>query len=298
MIPPTGPPTDTVARLCENTPYRAVRLLGRGGMSEVWVVRHDYLGRQFALKILHARYSSEPRILDRLRLEAQVTAMLDHPNIVPVVDFWVSDDGRPCLLMDLLLGHTLYRELRHRERLPLWEVASIGCQILSALGAAHRHDVIHRDIKPENIFLDEMPGRERLVKVLDFGLARVLRDSVNHTLVPLVERTKTGTLLGSPRYTSPEAKRLEPLDHRSDLYSVGVTLYELIVGGGPFDSFPQPVEPRAPSSIVSGIPQALDQILLKSLRADAAARFQSAEEFESSLRQFVPGHHGRTSRHQ
>src|SRR5512133_3379405 len=121
MIIPSGPATDAVVRLCEATPYRVEQFLGRGGMGEVWSVRHSYLGRPFALKILHARFGSEPRILDRLRLEAQVTAMLEHPNIVPVVDFWVSDDGRPCLLMDLLLGHTLYRELRYRVLLRPWE---------------------------------------------------------------------------------------------------------------------------------------------------------------------------------
>lgn len=288
MTTAPGPTTDAVARLCEGTPYRVERLLGRGGMGQVWAVRHGYLGRQFALKILHAWFTTDPKTLDRLRVEAQVTALLDHPNIVPVVDFWVSDDGRPCLVMELLTGRNLYYEMRERGRLPIGEAASICCQILSALEAAHQRGIIHRDIKPANVFLDEMRGRDRTVKVLDFGLARLLEDKYNHEIDPIFERTRTGSLVGSARYMSPEARQLKPLDQRADLYAVGITLYELLTGTGPFDSFQPQSEAQPPSSLVPGLPRLLDEIVLKSLQPHPATRFQTAQEFASQLDQFVP----------
>ena len=288
MVSNAGSSADEVAALCQGTPYRAVRFLGRGGMGQVWVVRHDFLGCEFALKILHSHLGNEPRVVDRLRLEAQITATLDHPNIVPVVDFWLTAEGRPCLVMDLLSGKTLARELFERQRLPVGEVLQIGCQTLSAVAAAHRHGVLHRDIKPENIFLHELAGQARKARLLDFGVARVFREIEGRPIAELVERTRTGARVGSPRYMSPEARHGGELDERADVYSVGVTLYEAITGNGPFDRTSSSNPPVPPSALTPGVPLELDDIITQAVAADRDCRIQTAGEFESRLRNLVP----------
>lgn len=287
--------TEDIERLCEHTPYRAQRFLGRGGMGQVWVVRHEFLGSDFALKILHPRFGTRPHVIDRLRLEAQLTAMLDHPNVVPVVDFWVATEGQACLVMELLTGRTLGAELKERRQLPVNEALELGVQLLSGLGAAHQQGVIHRDVKPDNIFLHDLPGIPRRARLLDFGLARAMKDSGDFSVAPAMQPTRTGAVLGTPRYRSPEATRGESLDRRTDIYSVGVILYEALTDRGPFDFISQQAAPAVPSSLVGSIPTACDNALLRALSFNPAERYQDVADFEAALRPLLPSRPHRTS---
>lgn len=278
---------EVVHRVCEGSRYQPVRFLGRGGMGQVWVVRQGLLKREFALKILHPRFGLKPQVTDRLRLEAQAAGRLEHTGVVQVIDFWISSDGHACYVMELLHGRNLEQELRVRRRLPAAEVVEIGCQTLSALAAAHRLGVIHRDIKPDNLFLHELPGIGQIVKVLDFGLARVVDDYAERTPAPPMQKTRTGVAIGTPRFMSPEAAEGKPVDQRSDLYSLGLTLFEALTGRGPFDSPTDGAIPP-PSAFVDGIPAGLDLSIVMSLEPNPSKRFQTALDFESVLRQVFP----------
>jgi eukaryotic-like serine/threonine-protein kinase len=266
------------------TPYRAVELIGRGGMGEVFMVEHRFLGRRFVLKVLHQRFAAEPQYVDRMRVEAQSMARLQHPNVVEVVDFWTAPDGRPCVVMELLKGRTLARELASRGPLPVAEAVELTGQALSALGAAHRAGIVHRDVKPENLFVHEVPGHPRVLKVLDFGVARVLPGASSGAPAPLSLPTQTGAIVGSPRFMSPEAARGERVDHRADLYAVGAVLYVALAGRGPFDAGSD--VPAPPSRYVEGVAPELDAIVLRAMSELPELRPQSAEELAALLRPF------------
>jgi serine/threonine protein kinase len=269
------------------TPYRPLSRLGRGGMGDVYVVEHHGLRRQFVLKVLRARLAHDPQLVDRMRMEAQAAARLDHPNIVEVIDFWSADGGRPCMVMEFLRGVTLASELRARGALSIDEGWAHGRDLLSALAAAHELGIVHRDIKPENLFLHEQTGERRVLKVLDFGLARVLPRSPEF-VQPLALPTGTGTIVGTPRFMSPEAARGQRVDHRADIYSAGLVLYVMLTGRGPFDH----AEPNDTFSLVpdppslhaaSTLPAMLDEAILTSLKSNPDERFQNAAAFARAL---------------
>jgi serine/threonine-protein kinase len=247
-------------------------------MGEVWVIEHQTVRRRFALKILHSRFK---RFADRMRVEAETMGRLSHPNVVEVIDFWVASDGRGCVVMELLQGRTLWDELAERVRLPVSEALSIARQTLSALSAAHAIGVVHRDIKPENLFLHQVPGAGRVLKVLDFGMARILPQRPEDAPQPPEVPTATGAIVGSPRFMSPEGARGERVDARADLFSLGVVLYVMLVGEGPYD---YDVHPQAPSRVLGQeLPPALDELVLRAIRELPSERFQSADEFLTEL---------------
>lgn len=273
--------------LLSGTPYRAIELLGRGGVGEVYAVEHELLGRRFALKRLHPYHVATPGVAERLRLEAQSLGRLQHPNIVEVIDSWLTPQGLPCLVLELLEGKTLARELRARRRLPVDDAVNVCRQLLSGLGAAHALGIIHRDMKPENVFLHRQAGFEAVVKILDFGLARVLLDCALSTPRAQGEiRTTTGALVGSPRYMSPEAKRRERVDHRADLYGVGLLLYEMLTNAGPYDRGPGPTVP--PSQLAAEVSPELDAVVLRAIHPNRDDRFQSAQDFLGALKATAP----------
>lgn len=277
--------TRNIEELLAPTPYRAIGILGRGGMSEVYVVEHQVLGRRFALKLLHSRYASEPQLVDRARVEAQALARLHHPNVVTVVDFWVSDGGKPCIVMELLRGHTLEREMITRPRLPPAEAVAIVLQALSALEAAHRIGIVHRDVKPENLFLHDVLEYGVVVKVLDFGLARIV-EGASRAPAALALPTDTGHIVGSPRFMSPEAARAGRVDHRSDLYSMGLVLYLLLAGHGPFDAGSSVL--RGPSAYAGPVvSHELDAAVVRALRERPEERYESAQEFATALERAI-----------
>jgi len=254
-------------------------------MGAVFEVEHRFLGRRFVVKVLHARLADQPQFVDRMRVEAQAMAQLRHPNVVEVVDFWTADDGRPCVVMELLRGRTLAQALLARRKLPWAEAIDLTRQVLSALSAAHALGIIHRDIKPENLFLHDANGAVPVVKVLDFGVARVLSEA---SVAPLAIPTDTGAIVGSPRFVSPEGAAGKRVDQRADIYSTGVVAYAMLAGRGPFDGFNHACAEPPSKFADPGVPSGLDAAILRAIEHDADARYQSARDFSEVLGSLAP----------
>jgi serine/threonine-protein kinase len=260
-------------------------------MGELIVAEHRELGREFVVKLLHQRLSGDLQLVDRVRVEAQSLGRLNHPNIVSVVGFGYAADGRPYIAMEYLRGRTLTEELAAR-RLTAAESVAYARRILSALGAAHALGIVHRDVKPDNIMLAERP-EGTVLKVLDFGMALVLPGVSSGAPQPLSFPTDTGVVVGTPRFVSPEAARGEEVDARADLYSVGLVLFLMLAGRGPFDhlkgtdrllSAQAASEPDLPSKFAAEpLPAELDAAVRKALAKRPEDRYQSADEFEREL---------------
>jgi len=285
-LPPGGDPF-------VGTPYRWLRRVGGGGMGDVHLVEHTVLGSEFAAKVLHAKYAGSKQLVDRVRVEAQSLARLEHPNIVRVASFGRLRDERPFIIMEALTGNTLDSEVRGRDRLPLVEAIRYALQLASALAAAHELGIIHRDVKPENLFLHHEHDGSRLLKVLDFGVARIVPGISDASPVPLTLPTDTGIVVGTPRYVSPEAAKGQRVDHRADIYSAGLVLYFMLTGRGPFDHIrderlvlaAHAHEPPPPLSThsVEGVTPELEEILRRTLAKAPEQRFASARELEARL---------------
>jgi len=274
---------DELAAILAGHPYVARRLIGRGGAGTVCEVEHSFLGRRFACKVLNRQAAEQPGLADRLRVEAQVMGRLRHPNIVDVVDFWVSPEGAPCVIMELLCGRNLHEELRVRRRMPAMEALELAAHALSGLAAAHALGIVHRDIKPENLFLHERPGFARVLKILDFGWARILPDGPAQTPSAQHVPTKTGARVGSPLFQSPEGARGEKVDARADIFSLGLVLYAVLGGFVPdFHAGQVPL----PSQYAEGdwYPLALDDVVLRAIQQRPEARFQTAHEFLAAIK--------------
>ncbi len=273
-------------------PYEIVAPLGAGGMGEVYRARDSRLGRDVAVKILPGAAASDPSRLRRLELEARAVGALSHPNILSVYDVGVQD-GCPYLVSELLEGETLHERIRGGP-LPLARAMDFAVQIARGLAAAHEKGIVHRDLKPENIFVTHAGH----IKILDFGLAKLDRSD------PLAERatsalfagghdrsTTEGTLLGTVGYISPEQVRGGEADARSDLFSFGVILYEMLAGASPFqretavDSLHAILREEPPwlSQRGPGIPPALERVVVRCLEKAPDARFQSARDLAFHL---------------
>ncbi|BCW99166.1 MAG: hypothetical protein KatS3mg024_1993 [Armatimonadota bacterium] len=257
--------------------YQIVRELGRGAMGIVYEARDPQLGRAVAVKVLSLAQNAPPaerrQALERFLREGKAAGSLLHPNIVQVFDMG-EDQGRPYLVMELCEGTTLRDVLSFEHHLPEQRVRRIAEQLLSALELAHARGIVHRDIKPDNIVL----SRDDSLKLMDFGIARLMHDS---TL------TQTGQALGSPAYMSPEQVLGKPVDARSDLFSVGVVLYECLTGRKPFDG---PTITAVTHKIafedpppMAGVSPFWQSFVLRALAKDPAARFQSASQMISHL---------------
>ena len=206
-----------------NGRYELHRRLGRGGMAEVYLARDQLLDRPVAVKVLFPALATDQGFVERFRREAQAAANLQHPNIVSVFD-WGEANGTYFIVMEYVEGHTLAEMLRDEGRLHPDRAAEITADIAAALGFAHRNRVVHRDVKPGNVLITRDGG----VKVADFGIARALSDSTDQNL------TKTGSVMGTATYFSPEQARGAAVDPRSDIYSLGCVLYEMTTGHPPF----------------------------------------------------------------
>lgn len=275
------------------TAYRSIGVLGRGGMGEVLEAEHLPLGRRVVVKLLHEALAAEPTFADRLRVEARSLALLQHPNVVAVSDFGRTPGGRPFLVMERLIGRTLGAELRERGVLPPGEAIAIVLQVLAGLEIAHEHGIIHRDVKLENIFLCDAERQvTRTVKVLDFGVAKILAGGAGHRAMNAVA-TKDGSVVGTPRYLTPEQVRRMAVDARTDVYAVGLVLYTLIAGRGPFAHHTDAIallgahlhEIPGPPSRYSPqpIPRRLETAIIKALAKRPDDRFQSAALFAEEL---------------
>ncbi len=282
------------AELFGGAPYRTVQRLTAGGMGDLYVVEHQLLQRTFVAKVLQENFARDDGLLDRFRLEAQALGRLNHPHIVSVTDVGTTTDGRPYMLLEHLEGRTLDEELGERGRLPVREALQYAEQLLSALSAAHAISIVHRDIKPSNLFLCNRPDGSRVLKVLDFGIARVMPRAVPRTPRPLAAPTDTGVVMGTPRFVSPEGAVGRRVDERADLYAASLVLYTMLVGRGPFDHISGHMslltaharaEPQPPSHYAEEpVPPELDRAVLKGLEKDPEKRYQTAEEFREILR--------------
>ena len=275
------------------TPYRAIMPLGSGGMGEVVEALHVELDRKVVVKLLHGALASEPKLVDRLRVEARTLATLAHPHIVSVSDFGHTPGGRPYFVMERLHGRTLRQELDARGVLPVAEAIEYVRQVLAALSATHQLGIIHRDVKTDNVFLCVQADGRRFVKLLDFGIAKVLGGAGRqHGPVPQYP-TQEGVLLGTPRTLAPEQAQCLPVDARTDVYAVGILFYTLVVGHGPFPHardqqqlisahvLAQPTRPSLAAS--QPIPPEVDRAILTALAKAPSHRFQTAEQFSAEL---------------
>jgi beta-lactam-binding protein with PASTA domain/predicted Ser/Thr protein kinase len=262
--------------------YRIQRKLGAGGMADVYLAEDQELGRRVAIKILNGRHANDDQFIERFRREAKNAAALNHPNIVSIYDRGNAEDTY-YIAMEFLDGRTLKELIVSRGAAPINVAIEYARQILSALRFAHRHGIVHRDIKPHNVLVDA----EGRVKVTDFGIARAGTSQM----------TETGSIVGTAQYLSPEQARGGEIDPRSDLYSLGVVLYELLTGKTPFDG-DTPVEiamkhlsnaPQPPSKLRPDIPPELDMVVLRALAKSPDDRYQSADEMESDLERVARG---------
>ena len=256
--------------------YRIINRLGSGGMADVYCAEDQQLGRRVAVKLLHRRFAEDATFVERFRREASSAAGLQHPNIVGIFDRgeW---DGTYYIAMEFVEGRTLKDIVREKGPAPPDAAVDITLQILRAARFAHKRGVVHRDIKPHNVLIDT-DGR---VRVADFGIARAGTSDM----------TETGSIMGTAQYLSPEQAQGRSVDARSDLYSIGVVLYELLTGQVPFDA-DSPVTvalmqvneaPTPPRALVPAIPVALEAIVLRALEKDPARRFADADEFIAAL---------------
>ncbi|HEY6561885.1 MAG TPA: protein kinase [Polyangiaceae bacterium] len=268
--------------------YHILDLISVGGMGRVYRAEQSVLGRTVAVKIIHPHLLSDENSAVRFMTEARAASQLNHPNSISVFDFGRTEDGQPYLVMEFLRGKDLARVAYEEGPLPFTRVVDVLRQVLAALSEAHELGIVHRDLKPENIVLEPLRRGGDFVKVLDFGLAKLKADA--HA--PSV--TSPGIVCGTPDYMAPEQGRGDPIDGRSDLYAVGVILFQLLTGRLPFEaesptqvvmmhlSIPVP-DPRQVAPERS-IPEPLVQTVFKALQKDATKRFQDAVEFADALR--------------
>ncbi len=266
-------------------PYEVLDKLGAGGMGEVYRASDTRLEREVAIKILPERFAEDPQVLARFQREAKAVASLSHPNIITIYDIG-TEAGRTFAVMELLTGQTLGSRLRP-STMDWHGAVGIAIAVAEGLGAAHARGVIHRDVKPANIFLTSDGG----VKVLDFGLARVVTAS-GRTATTVELETDPGVVMGTVSYMPPEQIRGQPADARSDIFALGCVLYEMVGGRQPFEGNTVPetfaaILHNAPSSLpdtAGEVPPGLENVIQRCLEKDAAKRFQSAQEFVTALR--------------
>jgi eukaryotic-like serine/threonine-protein kinase len=262
--------------------YKIVRKLGAGGMADVYLAEDQELGRRVAIKILNDRHAHDDQFVERFRREAKNAAGLSHPSIVSIYDRGESE-GTYYIAMEYLEGRTLKELIVRNGPTPVPIAIDYGRQILSAVAFAHRNGVVHRDIKPHNIVV----GRDGRLKVTDFGIARSGASQM----------TEAGSIIGTAQYLSPEQARGVHVDQRSDIYSVGVVMYEMLTGEVPF-SGDTPVEiamkhlsttPSPPSELNDKVPHDLDAIVLRALAKEPEQRYQSSEEMDADLGRVARG---------
>src|SRR5258708_6306738 len=269
-------------------PYEIVSSLGAGGMGEVYRARDQSLDREVAIKVLPKELASDPDRLRRFEQEARAAAALNHPNILAVYGFSTTEDHAPYLIAELLQGQTLRERLEQGE-IPVRKAVEFALQTARGLAAAHARGIVHRDLKPENIFLT----RDGVVKILDFGLAKLVDPVANgpQGSVATVSVTEAGVVLGTVGYMSPEQVRGQALDHRTDSFSLGAVLYEMLSGKRAFQrttsadtmSAILKEEPAELSSAGRNHPPALGRIVHRCLEKDPAERFQSAQDLAFNL---------------
>jgi serine/threonine-protein kinase len=278
----TGPEDPVVYR----GRYALQQSIGKGGMAEVFLAQDQLLNRPVAVKRLSAEHAADPSFVERFRREAQAAAKLTHPNIVAVFDYF-EEGGEYFIVQEYIDGRSLAELLQAEGRLHPDRAADVAADVAAGLGAAHREGMVHRDVKAGNVLV----AKDGQVKVADFGIARVFAGGDS-------ELTQAGTVMGTATYFSPEQAQGKPVDPRSDLYSLGVVLYEMLVGQPPFSGH-EPVaiayahvheQPKPPREVDPALPAEIDAITMKLLAKDPTNRYPSADDLRADLRRFREGH--------
>lgn len=283
-----APPDEAVPPTQVAGKYRLMRLLGRGGMGAVWEGVHESLGTRVAVKFIDAEYATSDDLRRRFVNEAKAAARLRSKHVVQVYDQGVGEDGRPFIVMEFLAGEPLDQRLSRLGRLAPKETARIALHVARALAKAHESGIVHRDLKPENVFLvrDEEDDMD-IAKVVDFGIAKFTDGPGTSS-----SSTRTGAVLGTPQYMSPEqARGLRSLDHRTDLWSLGVIVYVCMTGALPFKGEAVgdllvnicTADPAPPSTLSGNLPAGFDAWVRRALAREPSERFQSAAELSDSL---------------
>jgi len=277
--------------------YRIDNVLGRGGMGVVYSATHIHLDTTCAVKILHPEMVSNQGAIERFRREARAAGRIQHPNAIQVTDFGVAPENVVYLVMELVHGPTLREIVRDKGALSLEQAGKILHQVCGAVHAAHESGVIHRDLKPDNIIVQKVAAGDR-VKVLDFGIAKLRERNLAPDSIPFTEElprentlTEAGMLIGTPQYMSPEQCRARKLDPRSDVYSLGIVLYEMLAGKLPYTG-ETPIEivikqikhevPRI-RDVMPSIPPPIEDVIIRALAKDPDDRFASAREFAAAF---------------
>jgi serine/threonine-protein kinase len=279
---PTSPlggrlPADALAEGVQIGEYRVEKLLGEGGMGQVYAAKQPVIGKRVAIKILKAAFSNDAELVRRFLGEARAVNKIGHPNIIDIFSFGQLPDGRQYFVMEFLEGETLADRIE-REALDLEEAKRLLVQACNALEAAHREKVVHRDLKPENLWIARPKHGSSFIKVLDFGIAKLIETEV-------INVTQTGVTMGTPMYMSPEQCIGQNVDHRTDIYAMGAMLYQVFAGRLPFDgrTFAEVVAqqltavPPPPSQFRAMSPR-LEQLILGCLEKDPGKRPQTAAE--------------------
>ncbi len=271
----------TLGQVIQGTRYRALRKLGEGGMGAVYAAEHVVIERKVALKILHPALVRNPAVLEQFKQEARAASRIGNPYICDVTDWGELPDGRVFFAMEYIEGQSLGDVLKKKARLPIARCIPIWRQVAKALGAAHEKGIVHLDVKPDNVLLTQKDGRADGVKVVDFGVAGLIGGSGG-----------VGKVMGTPEYMAPERTTPRGHDHRSDIYSLGVMAFEMIVGEVPFQG-PTPIDTlamhasdapdRLNERLVAPVPASIEAFVRALLEKDPAKRPQTMAEVEARL---------------
>ena len=279
---------DSLIGLALDNKYRIVRVIGRGGMGVVYEAEHTTLGKRVAIKLMLEKYTGDSEAVARFTREALAASRIGNPHIIDVMDIGTAPDGRSFVVMELLSGSPLSKIIEDGGPMPPPRAISIMRQVLKAVGAAHAKGIVHRDLKPDNIFILDHDSSADFVKLLDFGISKMIDPDLQ---VAATKLTTTGVVMGTPLYMAPEQAMGVEIDHLADVYACGVIMYELLAGKPPFDGATYAVlvaklltqEPPFLTEYRPGLSPKLVAAVHRALEKDPAKRFQSADAFSAGL---------------
>ncbi len=281
---------DSLIGLALDNKYRIIRVIGRGGMGVVYEAEHTTLGKRVAIKLMLEKYTGDSEAVARFTREALAASRIGNPHIIDVMDIGTAPDGRSFVVMELLEGAPLSRVIEEQGPMPPTRAISIMRQVLKAVGAAHAKGIVHRDLKPDNIFLLDHGDSGDFVKLLDFGISKMMDPDLQ---VAATKLTTTGVVMGTPLYMAPEQAMGAEIDHLADVYACGVIMYELLAGKPPFDGATYAVlvakllttEPPLLTTHRPGLSAKLVAAVHRALEKDPQARHRSADAFATALPQ-------------